>query len=233
MLWMKGWYETRIRLLILVAMTLVISAVVSRDPAPPTAGISSQNLDATTLIGVSVVAAVLLAGAGIKTQPGGLRPDKGLHGSMYYTLSLPVTRRRLFAVRASLGLAETGAIHVLVCCTSWLVRPALRLNVSPLDLVQHDVAAFFCVAAIYSLGVFYATFLDDLYQTWASMFTLLAAIVILNRVPLPPFLNAFLVLSRASPLITHTMPWIGMAALMASSATFLLLAIWIIESREY
>src|SRR5260370_40555582 len=179
MLWMKGWHETRIRVLLLVAATLVISAVAS-DFTPANGSISAQGLEATTLIGASVMAAILLAGAGIKTQQGGLRPSKGLHGSMYYTLSLPVTRIRLFSVRVSLGLAETAGIHVLACCAVWLVRPAIRLNASPSDVFKHGVAAFFCVGALYSLGVFFATFLDDLYQTSASVFTLMAVIVILN-----------------------------------------------------
>jgi len=232
MLWMKGWYETRIRLLLLVAATLAISALAS-DSGPATANISARGLEATTLFGASVLAAILLAGACITTQPGGFRPSKGLHGSMYYTLSLPVTRRRLFGVRVSLGLAETAVIHLLACYAAWLVHPAIRLNAPLSDIFKHGVASFFCVTAVYSLGVLFATFLDDLYQTWASMFTVMAVIVILNRVPLPPSLDTFLLLSRASPLITHTMPWIAMATLLALSATLLLISARIVESREY
>jgi len=232
MLWMKGWYETRIRLLLLVAATLAMSALAS-DSGPATANISARGLEATTLFGASVLAAIMLAGAGIKTQPGGFRPSKGLHGSMYYTLSLPVTRRRLFGVRVSLGLAETAVIHLLACYAAWLVHPVIRLNAPLSDIFKHGVASFFCVTAVYSLGVLFATFLDDLYQTWASMFTVMAVIVILNRVPLPPSLDTFLLLSRASPLITHTMPWIAMATLLALSATLLLISARIVESREY
>jgi hypothetical protein len=231
MLWAKGWYETRIRLLLLVAATLAISVVAS-DSAPSSAS-SPKGLEATTLIGASVLAAIMLAGAGIKTQPAGFRPSKGLHGSMYYTLSLPVTRSRLFRVRVSLGLAETALVHVLACCAVWVVRPGIRLNAAPSDMFKHGVAAFFCVVAVYSLGVLFATFLDDLYQTWASMFTVMAAIVILNRVPMPPSLDAFLVLSRASPLITHTMPWSAIATLLGLSAMLLLISVRIIRSREY
>ncbi|HYL99713.1 MAG TPA: hypothetical protein VEZ90_12220, partial [Blastocatellia bacterium] len=156
MLLMKGWYETRIRLLLLVAGTLVIAAVASGSE-PENVAISARGLDATTLIGASVIAAIMLAGAGVKTQPGGFRPAKGLHGSMYYTLSLPVTRIRLFRVRVSLGLAETAGIHVLACCAAWVVRPAIRFNATPSDMFKHGVAAFFCVAVVYSLGVFFAT----------------------------------------------------------------------------
>ncbi len=224
MLWMKGWYETRIRLLLLVAATLAMSALAS-DSGPATANISARGLEATTLFGASVLAAIMLAGAGIKTQPGGFRPSKGLHGSMYYTL--------LFGVRVSLGLAETAVIHLLACYAAWLVHPVIRLNAPLSDIFKHGVASFFCVTAVYSLGVLFATFLDDLYQTWASMFTVMAVIVILNRVPLPPSLDTFLLLSRASPLITHTMPWIAMATLLALSATLLLISARIVESREY
>jgi hypothetical protein len=232
MLWMKGWYETRLRFVLLIVGILIVSAIASADSAAD-ANLSAQKLEATTLIGVSVIASIMLAGAGIKTQPGGFRPSKGLHGSMYYTLSLPVTRRRLFGVRVSLGLALTAVIHVLACSAVWLVRPSIRLLAAPLDLFKHDVVAFFCVVAVYALGVFFATFLDDLYQTWASMFSLMTVIVILNRIPLPGWLDGFLVLSRASPLVTHTLPWVGMATLLALSAMLLLISIKIIQSREY
>ncbi len=232
MLWMKAWYETRLRFLLLILGVLIVSAVASADSAA-TANLSAQKLEATTLIGVSVLASIMLAGAGIKTQPGGLRPSKGLHGSVYYTLSLPVTRRRLVGVRVSLGLALTSVIHVLACSAAWLARPSIRLNAAPLDLFKHDVAAFFCVVAVYALGVFFSTFLDDLYQTWASLLSLMTVIVVLNRFPLPPSLDGFLVLSKASPLITHTLPWIAMATLLALSAMLLLISIKIVEWREY
>ncbi|HEY3743397.1 MAG TPA: hypothetical protein VGL53_26305 [Bryobacteraceae bacterium] len=232
MLWMKGWYETRVRFLLLIAGTLVAAAVTSSDSIAQ-AGLAPQQLDATTLIGLSALASILLAGAGIKTQPGGVRPSKGLHGSMYYTLSLPVTRSRLFGVRVSLGLAQTAIIHVLACIAVWLVRPAIRLHADPFDLLKHDIAAFFFVVAVYSLGVFFATFLDDVYQTWANMFTMMSFIVIMNRIPLPRSLDGLFVLSVASPLITHTMPWMMLAALLALSATLLLISIRIVHWREY
>jgi hypothetical protein len=42
-----------------------------------------------------------------------------------------------------------------------------------------------------------------------------------------------LVLSLASPLITHTMPWIAMTILLALSATLLLISVRIVQLREY
>src|SRR5262249_8146432 len=157
----------------------------------------------------------------------------GLHGSMYYTLSLPVTRSRLFFVRVSLGLAQTAVIHVLVCLCVWLVRPAIRLNAAPLDLIKHDLAVFFWVGATESLGVFFATFLDDVYEWWATLSILMLFLVIRNRAPLPQSFDAFLLVSRASPLITHAMPWTAMATLLVLSAMLLLISIKIVQWREY
>src|SRR6476660_2774569 len=103
MLWKKGWYETRTRLLFLLALVVAITVLTIMSPAPAAAG-SGPLVGAITTPAIG--AALLLAGAGVKTQLGGLQRSKGLHGSMYYTLSLPVKRTRLFNVRVSLGLAE-------------------------------------------------------------------------------------------------------------------------------
>ena len=227
MLWKKGWYETRTRLLFVLAVVVVIT-VLAMDPAPAAAGLGPL-LAATTI--PAMLAALLLAGAGVKTQLGGLQRSKGLHGSMYYTLSLPVKRTRLFNVRVSLGLAETAVILVLTWSALWLVNPAIRLTLS--DMFKQGVATFFCVTAVYSLGVFFAAFLDEVYQHWATIFTVAGTIVIMSRVPLPASMDAFLVLSLASPLNTHTMPWIAMAVLLGLSGTLLLIALKIVRSLEY
>jgi len=237
MLWKKGWYETRTRLLFVLALVVVIT-VLAMDPAPAAAG-SGPLVAATTI--PAMFAALLLAGAGVKTQLGGLRRSKGLHGSMYYTLSLPVKRTRLFNVRVSMGLAETAVILVLTWSALLLVNlhrlptvnPAIRLNATPSDMFKQGVATFFCVTAVYSLGVFFAAFLDDVYQHWATIFTVAGTIVILSRVPLPASMDAFLVLSLASPLSTHTMPWIAMAVLLGLSGTLLLIALKIVRFLEY
>jgi hypothetical protein len=229
MLWKKGWYETRIRLLFVMAVVVAI-IVLAMDPAPAGAG-SGPLVGATTI--PAMLAALLLAGAGVKTQLGGLQRSKGLHGSMYYTLSLPVKRTRLFNVRVSLGLAETAVTLVLTWSALWLVNPAIRLSATPSDMFKQGVTTFFCVTAVYSLGVFFAAFLDDVYQHWATVFTVVGTFVILNRVPLPASMHAFLVLSLASPLNTHTMPWIAMAVLLGLSGMLLLIALKIVRSLEY
>lgn len=232
MLWKKGWKETRLRMLLLILATLALGLVAS-----PREGRKSQaslnGVDAMTLFGASVLGAVMLAGAGIKTQAGGFRPSKGLHGSMIYTLSLPVTRTRIFGVRVAFGLAETFAIHVFAGCIAWLTQPQLRVTGHPVNVCMQSLAAFFYVATVYSLGVFFASFLDDLYQTWATIVTVVGTIVLVNRVSLPRFFERFLVLSQASPLNTHELPWMALTAMFVLSAGLMAASLRIIRAREF
>ena len=234
MLWKKGWYETRIRLLFLLAVVVAITVLTMSSPAPAAAG-SGPLVAASTI--PAMFAAILLAGAGVKTQLGGLQRSKGLHGSMYYTLSLPVKRTRLFSVRVSLGLAETAGILALTWAALLLVHPHPDIRLSaiptPSDMFKQGVVTFFRAMAVYSLGVFFSAFLDEVYQYWATIFTVVGTIVILNRVTLPAWMQSFLVLSLASPLNTHTMPWTAMAVLFGLSGTLLLLALKIVRSLEY
>src|SRR5262245_59886820 len=231
MLWKKGWYETRTRLLFVLAVVVAITVLTMTGDPPPAAAGLGPLVGAATI--PAMLAALLLAGAGVKTQLGGLQRSKGLHGSMYYTLSLPVKRTRLFNVRVSLGLAETAVIIVVTWSALWLVNPAIRLSATPSDMFKQGVATFVCVTAVYSLGVFFAAFLDEVYQHWATVFTVVGTFVILNRVPLPASMDALLVLSLASPLNTLTMPWIAMAVLLGLSGMLLLIALKIVRSLEY
>ncbi|MGH9763013.1 MAG: hypothetical protein ACREAC_19485, partial [Blastocatellia bacterium] len=111
MLLLKGWYETRVRLLIVAAITIGFATFLV-EPPPADANIWAAPMELMPLTSISVMAAIFLAGAGIKTQPG-FQNTKGLHGSMYYTLSLPVTRTRLLCVRVALGLVEVTAVYML------------------------------------------------------------------------------------------------------------------------
>src|SRR5213083_321035 len=98
MLWMKGWLETRWRFVLMLGVALVILVLVVSD------GIQTMDMAHARVVVnlhwmISIFAAIQLAGAGIRTQSP-FRAKAGLHGSTQYTLSMPVSRSRLLAVRA-------------------------------------------------------------------------------------------------------------------------------------
>ena len=126
MLWHKGWLETRFRLLFAVGLAgfFLFSAYGFGVKAPAALRAVIGN--------VALVAAVLsamLAGSGIATQPA-VQATRGLHGSMLFTLALPVTRLRLLAVRAGFGLARNVPAAI---------APALRRDVDSLPAFEERV----------------------------------------------------------------------------------------------
>jgi hypothetical protein len=103
MLWMKAWLETRWRLLYALGLPLAVLALRANG------GLASAK-DARGMMGILAFflafGAVYLAGSGAKTQSP-FAAMRGLHGSMQYTLSLPVSRFRLLAVRSGAGCWKT------------------------------------------------------------------------------------------------------------------------------
>src|SRR5208282_4405714 len=130
MLWHKGWLETRFMTLFMLAFSVFPVALFLAVPhpansAPQVSVAQAESVFSFNALYYSIVP-LFLAGSGIKTQS--VRMKKGLHGSMYFTLSLPVSRFRLFATRAGLGMLETVGVLAVAPCAVWIIFPALRMH---------------------------------------------------------------------------------------------------------
>lgn len=160
MLWYKGWLETRFRVLFVFGGILFMVVLILRhiDPPLPRA-VVEDNLNSLTLLLWFIP--VVLAGAGIDAQHLPLGTAKGIHGSQYFTLSLPVSRARLLATRAGLGMLETVGVLAALCCVAWFMLPAPRIYLTCSDLFAYWVTVSICTSAFYSLSVFLATLLGD------------------------------------------------------------------------
>jgi hypothetical protein len=229
MLWYKGWLETRFRLLFVLSISgLVLVMLHSGGLKGPAALLAL--LQGTTMF-VALFPA-MLAGAGIATQPS-FQATRGIHGSMLFTLSLPVSRRRLLAVRASLGWLEiVGGIGILNC-GMWVLFPLLREATTPEEMFKYSIVLMVCASAFYSISVLLATFLDDLWRVWGSMLTFGAIWWLSTNTPLPPSANIFRAMVKDSPLLAHTMPWTAMAVSLGLAAILFFAALKIVKTREY
>jgi hypothetical protein len=228
MLWYKGWLETRLKLLFSLALMIVWLYVLRGSH------ISSAQL-ASLALSVSIFAFTwsgLLSGAGITTQPP-FQGTKGLHGSMLFTLSLPVSRFRLLVVRAFIGWLETASCIALFCCGMWLSYPALRAIVVPAEMFAYVAALVACVTPFYCLSVLLATFLEDQWRVWGSMIAGATLWWLSKHVSLPAFTDVVAAMGKGSPLVAHTMPWPAIAFSLALSAAFLGAALTIVRTREY
>jgi hypothetical protein len=235
MLWYKGWLETRFRLLFTLGFTTLILVLQysAQNAAPPPGGKSA----AFGLVMVSspilvLMVCAMLGGAGIATQPS-LQATKGLHGSTLFTLSLPVSRLRLLAVRASIGWFEAAGVIGALCCGMWLVSPAFRTTVTPVEMLEYAGTLIACASSLYCLSVLLASFLDDQWRAWGTMITSAALWWLSTHTPLPASANIIRAMRDGSPLLTHTMPWTAMAFSLGLAAVLLFAALKVVQTREY
>jgi hypothetical protein len=234
MLWYKGWLETRWRLLMwLVFMAIFLVFFYFVGSKPPTGPVTPLvGFIQFSIPSAMVMISAFLAGAGITTQTG-LQAAKGLHGSIIFTLSLPVSRFRLLAVRAGVGWLEMACGIGALCCGMWVVFPALRGTVTPVEMLEYAGTVVACTSALYSIGVVLATFLDDQWRIWGTMIGSVALWSLPNVTPLPAFVNIFRAMGEGSPLLAHTIPWAALAFSLGLAAILFLAALKVVQTREF
>lgn len=210
MLWYKGWLETRPRVLFLIAFAWLLS--------PP-----------GQLAFLFALVPILLAGSGIETQ----FPWKTKKGpvSTYFTLSLPVSRFRLFATRAGLGMLETVGIFAIAPCGIWILFSRPEDHVSRSDLFAIWVSMSVCASACYFLGVLLSTLLDEPVVGQISLFAVWVFSALLSTDPRLAPVNIFR--AMLSPLFTHSLPWASMGISLGVAAALGWTALRVMETREY
>ena len=237
MLWYKGWLETRGKGLLaliytvlpVVAMTLVRHT--NASTSQPSMAVVQHTIAFLSFYWAAFMPPIMLAGSGIKTQT--LRGQRGLHSSMLYTLSLPVSRLRLFLTRAGLGFAELAALLLVAPFGLLVIFPTVRPTAADLDLFRYWIAISVCGLFFYSVGVLFSTFLDDLTQNWSSIVVVLLLWWALANSRLPSPLKIFDAIGADSPLFTHSLPWAPLGVAIAGAAILCTAAFMIVRAREY
>lgn len=181
---------------------------------------------------LSILAAIYLAGAGIRTQSP-FRVKAGLHGSTSFTLSLPVSRLRLLTVRAVFGLLETAGIVTFMIVCAWTLFPLVRGASTFVDLLKLVTAALACISCFYFLSVTAATVLEETWQVYGSYLVTGLAWLASRSLGLSPSTNVFRFMTDASPLVTHRLPWPAMTISALASALLFLAALRIVQRQEY
>lgn len=229
MLLYKGWLETRFRLVVALILGLLYCGLVAAAPTPA----NGQIPGAAGILAISAtLMTVMLAGAGIATQSA-MISSKGLHGSTLYTLSLPVRRVRILAVRAGLGWLEMAAGVAVMSGVMWLIDPPLRSAVTPLEVAAYALTLIACTSGLYAITVFLSTFLDDVWRIFGSFISLAVLWFLATRIRIPDFLNVFKAATMGSPLVAHSMPWGAIVTSLLFTVVLILAAIKVAQLREY
>jgi F0F1-type ATP synthase membrane subunit c/vacuolar-type H+-ATPase subunit K len=235
MLWFKAWLETRWRFGLIVGMILLTWLTPLWLPAfgfrlPP--GVPASRIWLGVHLGSLIInffAAIFLAGSGINTQTT-YGAKLGFNNSMLFTLSLPVSRRRLLFVRAGLGAIQTSILVAIMAVYTLLQRPE---STSALQALAFLTRSIVCTMAIYSFAVLLACLLDELWQFTVGSLCWLVVLALGFK---------FNAVSRISPLrgmslisypITAPMPWTPLAASLVFAGVLLCASVLVLQRKEF
>jgi hypothetical protein len=234
MLWFRAWLETRSRVAFTIVWLSFFVGVLAMAGSGGASGIDAVGRLLFIMAFPWIFVPVWLAGSGVRTQPGfGRSATRGVHGSTYFTLSLPVTRARLLIVRGALGLMETAAVILVLGAVLWMLFPVLRTTTTPSEGAQHLLVVFVCGLAFYGLSILTATLVDDTWHVWSSTLVIMVLWAPPVRRLLPQALDVFRPFTGASPLLTHTLPWTAMAESVVAGGAFVWAALKVVRAQEY
>ena len=240
MLWYKAWLETRSRFLIGSAVMLctAISVVLlwtrAMELLPLASSLGGGELareiqESAELsreyrgyiwtqwfrqngTNMGTLFAALLGAGGLLSQRSGV----------LFTLSLPVSRKRLLSTRIVTGLLELLGLSLGPALLISMVSPAIGKTYSIADALIHGSCVFIAATVFFSLAFLLSTVFNDLWRP--PLLTLLAALLL-------GFLDS--TLGEGSPFSifssmngelyfrTGSLPWLGLLICIASSAAML------------
>jgi hypothetical protein len=252
MLWYKSWLDTRWRFLIGLALVICSAAgtvltypqIQKLMPLVPSINVGGplgqqlreaaelartfrgfvwSNWFRQNLPHLATLFSILLGTAGLMSES---------HGVLF-TLSLPVSRSRLLAVRALSGL---GALFVLALFPSLLIpmlAPAIGESYSLPSVFVHGVCAFVAASVFFTFALLLSTVFNDI---WRPLLIALGIAILSGLIePLfhSPGIGFFRVMSGEMWFRSGQLPWGGLLASAAVSAVLYALAARNLARRDF
>jgi hypothetical protein len=230
MLWYKAWLETRWRFVFMVGSILLVWLLPlwlpSHSAVPASRLWFGLQLGSVLL---SMLAAIYLAGSGINSQTM-YAATTGFHGSMLFTLSLPVSRRRLLFVRAGLGAILTGVL--VICMTAYILlhRPGA---VSASLALSYIARVLVCTMAVYSLSVLLACVFDEVWQFMGGCLVWSGVFLLQTRFAAVAWVSPIRGMSQISYSGNGTASWPPLLASILLTGILLSASVLFLQRKEY
>jgi hypothetical protein len=223
-LFWKGWMECRYRAVLSGLVVLVGLLPLAADRG----AVIAWDWYSKYVTVLAALVAVMFAGSGINAQSswGFMR---GFHPSMYFLLSLPISRRQALLARAA-----TGMLLAFLNVLASIVLYALPMHVGR----AHALSSIFFISlgafAMFGIATFLSTLFDEVVTSSlaigavAGMFGAWSALN-WTKVKLDPMT----IISGQQLAQTGHVNWVAVIFLLATGALFLLAALWVVERKEY
>jgi hypothetical protein len=233
MLWFKAWLETRWRFVFLVGLVLLIwltplwiTATGVHTTVPAARFWMAIQLGSVLLY---IFTPIFLAGSGINSQTT-YTATSGFHGSMYFTLSLPVSRRRLLFARAGLGAVLTCILVVIMAGYILHLRPE---STSALQALIYLTRTIVCTMAIYAFSVLLSCVLDEIWQVTGAFIFWTAVFLLQAKFDWVAQISPLRGMSLNCYPITAPMPWEAVLGSLALAVLLLWASVLVVQRKEY
>jgi hypothetical protein len=252
MLWYKAWLDTRWRFLIgLALLTCTVLANVLSYASVPELLELAAHADPKGALAREINETVQLSGsfhgfvwgvvrhnllylwalfAALLGADGPLSRRRGA----LFTLSLPVSRGRLFTVRAASGLLELSALALIPMLVVPLAAPAVGQTYPLADALVHGASIALGGAVFYCLALLLSTVFEDRWPPLViTLASAVAAGVCSELIPaLAPF-SPVSVMTGESYFFSGTPAWGRLFVWLCVSAGMLYAAVRSIETRDF
>jgi hypothetical protein len=255
MLWYKTWMETRWRFLIGLGLLMLSAASTvfvypevirlwSAAPEPNLSGEIGQRVAESIELARDYrgyvwsqwfgqnmpqmwgLVAVLLGTGGLLSQAS--------RGGALFTLSLPITRNRLVAVRAATGLVELLLLAFVPSLLLLLLSPAIGQTYGIGDALIHSACMFIAGAVFFSLAFLLSTVFSDVWPPLLIVFCLATVLARCEHVfPGLTRYGLFRVMSAEVYFHRGGLPWLGLLSSAAVSVALLYSATRNIARRDF
>jgi hypothetical protein len=149
---------------------------------------------------------------------------------MFFTLSLPVSRRRLLFVRAGLGALLTCILVGIMAGYILFQRPE---TTSALQALVYMTRVIVCTMAVYALSVLLACVLDEMWQFMAACIFWVAVFLLQSRIDLVSRVSPLRGMSLISYPLTAPMPWAPVTASLVMTGVLLWMSVAVLQRKEY
>ena len=230
MLWYKNWLETKPWVGFVSAILLIFLFLITVIDSPRVPDLKSGPEGRLLLVPMlALLGFLFLAGSGIRSQPSIFNLYLSSKESAAYTLSLPVSRRRVLLLRAAAGLLEASLISIIFVIL-WFWIAGSRESLTTISLARHFVKLFAGGVEFYFLSTFLATFLNDFCHKAAMCLVPFLLFIYGAQGYIPKHLN---ILDMMLSPITGTLPWPQITVSLALGGVFLVASIKVVESQEF
>jgi uncharacterized protein (DUF2062 family) len=170
--------------------------------------------------------AVLIGTGGLLSQASG--------GGALFTLSLPVTRERLLAIRAAIGLAELVVLAFVPSLFLVMFSPAIGQNYSLGDALVHSTCVFVAGTTFFSLAFLLSTVFSDVWRPALRACLVAVCLAVSAEVVRELWRYSILrVMTAETYFRDGRVPWLGLIASAALSAAMLYAAARNISRQDF